>query len=117
MTPLAKLLKRREEPEPEVDEWTEMCRDTIPVADVEWRSRARVAGRVRSLRVQPWAGVPTLEGTLVDDTGGISVVFLGRRHVAGIRPGTKMVVEGMVGDHAGRLAILNPDYRLLAVAQ
>jgi len=26
-----------------------------------------------------------------------------------------MVVEGMVGDHAGRLAILNPDYRLLAV--
>ncbi|MBV8160339.1 MAG: DNA-binding protein, partial [Acidimicrobiia bacterium] len=43
-----------------------------------WRSRARVAGRVRSLRVQPWAGVPTLEGTLVDDTGGISVVFLGR---------------------------------------
>ena len=115
MTPLAKLRKRREEHEPEVDDWTEMCRDTIPVAEVEWRSRARVAGRVRSLRVQPWAGVPTLEGTLVDDTGGISVVFLGRRHVPGIRPGTRMVVEGMVGDHAGRLAILNPDYRLLAV--
>ena len=115
MTPLAKLRKRREEQEPEVDDWTEMCRDTVPVADVEWRSRARVAGRVRSLRVQPWAGVPTLEGTLVDDTGGISVVFLGRRYVPGIRPGTKMVIEGMVGDHAGRLAILNPDYRLLAV--
>jgi hypothetical protein len=92
-----------------------MCRDTITVTAVEWRTRARVAGRVRSLRVQPWAGVPTLEGTLVDDTGGISVVFLGRRHVPGIRPGTRMVVEGMVGDHNGRLAILNPDYRLLAV--
>ena len=115
MTPLAKLRKRREEQEPEVDDWAEMCRGTVAVADVEWRSRAKVAGRVRSLRVQPWAGVPTLEGTLVDDTGGISVVFLGRRHVAGIRPGTRMVVEGMVGDHAGRLAILNPDYRLLAV--
>jgi hypothetical protein len=115
VTPLAKLRKRREEQEPEVDDWAEMCRGTVPVAEVEWRSRAKVAGRVRSLRVQPWAGVPTLEGTLVDDTGGISVVFLGRRHVAGIRPGTRMVVEGMVGDHAGRLAILNPDYRLLAV--
>jgi len=115
VTPLSKLLKRNNDEEPGVDDWTEMCRGTISVADVEWRSRARVAGRVRSLRVQPWAGVPTLEGTLVDDTGGISVVFLGRRHVPGIRPGTKMVVEGMVGDHAGRLAILNPDYRLLAV--
>jgi hypothetical protein len=117
MTPLARLLKRREEQEPEVDDWAEMCVGTIPVAEVEWRGRAKVAGRVRSLRVQPWAGVPTLEGTLVDDTGGISVVFLGRRHVAGIRPGTKMVVEGMVGDHAGRLAILNPDYRLLALPE
>jgi hypothetical protein len=117
MTPLAKLLKRREEEAPEVDDWTEMCRGTIPIAEVEWRTRARVAGRVRSLRVQPWAGVPTLEGTLVDATGGINVVFLGRRHVPGIRPGTRMVVEGMVGDHSGRLAVLNPDYRLLAVAE
>jgi len=117
MTPLARLLKRREEQAPEVDDWAEMCRGTAPVSEVQWRTRAKVAGRVRSLRVQPWAGVPTLEGTLVDDTGGISVVFLGRRHVPGIRPGTKMVVEGMVGDHAGRLAILNPDYRLLAVPE
>ena len=113
MTPLARLLKRREEQEPEVDDWTEMCKGTIPVDEVQWRSRAKVAGRVRSLRVQPWAGVPTLEGTLVDDTGGLSVVFLGRREVAGIRPGTRMVVDGVVGDHSGRLAILNPDYSLL----
>jgi hypothetical protein len=117
MTPLSKLRRRREEEAPEVDDWAEMCQGTIPVTSVEWRTRARVAGRVRSLRVQPWAGVPTLEGTLVDDTGGISVVFLGRRHVPGIRPGTRMVVEGMVGDHSGRLAILNPEYRLLAVAE
>jgi hypothetical protein len=117
VTPLAKLRKRREEQEPEVDDWTEMCRGTIPVSQVKWRARAKVAGRIRSLRVQPWAGVPTLEGTLVDDTGGLSVVFLGRRHVPGIRPGTKMVVEGMAGDHGGRLAILNPEYRLLAVPE
>ena len=117
MTPFAKLRKRREEQAPAVDDWTEMCRGTVPVANVQWRTRARVAGRVRSLRVQPWAGVPTLEGTLVDETGGISVVFLGRRHVAGIRPGTRMVVEGMVGEHAGRLAILNPDYRLLSTPE
>jgi hypothetical protein len=114
MTVLSRLRRERAEPEPAVDDWTELCRDTIPVTGVEWRTRARVAGRVRSVRVQPWAGVPTLECILVDDTGGIGVVFLGRREVAGIHPGTRMVVEGMVGDHTGRLAMLNPEYRLLA---
>jgi len=68
------------------------------------------------VRIQPWAGVPTLECTLVDETGGIYVVFLGRREVAGIHPGTRMVVEGMVGDHGGRMAILNPEYRLMPAA-
>jgi len=113
---ISKLLRRQdvETPEP-VDDWATLCEGTVPIASAEWRTRAKVAGRVRSLRVQPWAGVPTLECTLVDETAGIQVVFLGRRHVAGIGPGTRMVVEGMVGDHAGHMAILNPDYRLLAV--
>jgi hypothetical protein len=69
---------------------------------------------VRSVRVQPWAGVPSLECTLVDSTGGLAVVFLGRRQVAGIQPGAKLIVEGMVGEHGGRLAILNPDYEIIA---
>ena len=116
VTVLSRLRRQREDVEPEVDDWTELCRGTAPMAEVQWRARAKVAGRVRSVRVQPWAGVPTLECTLVDETGGISVVFLGRREIAGIRPGRRMVVEGMIGDHDGRLAMLNPDYRLLAVA-
>jgi len=88
-----------------------------PIAEVQYRQRARVAGRVRSMRVQPWAGIATLECTLVDNTGGLLVVFLGRKAVAGIAPGTKLVVEGMVGDHGGRLAILNPGYRIIAGAE
>jgi hypothetical protein len=56
--------------------------------------------------------VATLEATLVDETGGITVVFLGRREVAGIHCGTRLAVEGMGGAHHGRLAILNPDYQL-----
>ena len=114
---ISKLRRRPEGAVDEpVDEWATLCEGTIPVSQVQWRARAKVAGRVRSLRIQPWAGVPTLECTLVDATGGINVVFLGRRDVPGIHPGTQMVVEGMVGGHDGRLAILNPDYRLLAVA-
>jgi len=72
-----------------------------------------VSGRVRSVRVRPWADVPTLECTLVDPTGGLTVVFLGRRKVGGIRPGSRLMVEGIVGDHHEKLAMLNPDYTLL----
>lgn len=83
------------------------------IADVRWREPVRVCGRVRSLRVQPRANVPTLECTLVDDSGGITLVFLGRRGVPGIRLGTRMIVEGRAGSHHGKLAVLNPDYTLL----
>lgn len=92
----------------------DMIPDTIPIADVRWRSEVRVAGRIRSVRVQPLAGVPTLQCTLVDETGGLTVVFFGRRHISGIRPGARMLVEGIAGDHERRLAILNPRYELLS---
>ncbi len=85
---------------------------TTPIGDVRHRTRARVHGRVRSLRVRPWGDNPTLEVVLVDDTGGITLVFLARRHVNGIRPGTVLTAEGMVGAHDRRLAILNPVYEL-----
>ena len=83
---------------------------TVAIGDTHWRQRARVSGRVRSVRVQPWSGVATLECTLRDSTGGLVLVFLGRREVAGIRPGVHLQAEGMIGEHHGRLAILNPDY-------
>ena len=86
----------------------------VPIADLQFRQRARVRGRVRSLRVRPWADSPTLEVVLVDATGGITVVFLARRRLGGVHPGTIMSVEGMVGAHERRLAILNPEYELLA---
>jgi hypothetical protein len=91
---------------------------TVAISDLEWRQPARVAGRVRSVRIQPWAGTPALECSLVDSSGEVlTVVFLGRREVAGIRNGTKMVVDGVVGAHRGRLAMLNPIYELLEVPE
>jgi hypothetical protein len=85
----------------------------VPIAEVEYRHHVRVGGKVHSLRVQPWAGVATLECTLKDETGAIALVFLGRRHVPGIKAGTRLAAEGMVGQHGGQLAILNPDYEIL----
>jgi len=85
----------------------------VPMASLVERHRAKVAGRVKAVRVQPWAGVATMECTLVDRTGQISVVFLGRKHIAGIQPGVRLVVEGMVGSRVGRLVMRNPEYRIL----
>ena len=92
----------------------ERARGTIPIGAAQWRNRVRVAGRVKSVRVQPRAGTSNLECVLVDDTGKLLLVFQGRRRIPGIQPGARLVVEGMVGDWAHRQAILNPDYELIA---
>jgi hypothetical protein len=60
----------------------------------------------------PMHDIPTMEVVLVDDTGAISIVFLGRRDVAGVDVGTRMSASGTVSNHQGRLAILNPQYQL-----
>jgi len=92
----------------------ERARGTIPIGDAQWRTRVRVAGRVRSVRVQPRAGTSNLECLLADDSGMLLLVFQGRRRIPGIQPGARLVVEGMVGDWSRRQAILNPDYELIA---
>jgi amino acid transporter len=88
--------------------------DTIPIGEAQWRKRVRVAGRVKSVRVQPRAGTSNLEAVLADDTGKLLLVFQGRRRIPGIQPGAKLLVEGMVGDWSHHQAILNPDYELIA---
>lgn len=83
------------------------------IAELAYRQRMRLGGRVRSVRVQPLAGVPTLVCTVVDGTGSVNLVFLGRRSIPGIEPGSRVMAEGMVGRHNGQLAIINPIYQLL----
>jgi amino acid transporter len=87
---------------------------TTPIAGIAWRSRVRVAGRVKSIRVPTRTPTPSLECTLVDGTGAILLVFQGRRKIPGIQQGARLVAQGTVGAWEGRLAILNPDYELIA---
>jgi RecG-like helicase len=85
----------------------------MPIGQIEHRQRVIVSGRIKSLRVQPWADVPALECTLSDTSGGIVVVFLGRREVPGIKVGVHLKAQGVVGEHHGRLAMLNPAYEIV----
>jgi len=86
--------------------------EVIAIADAVWRHHAVHEGRIRSLRVRPWGENPTLEVVLVDDTGGITLVFLARRRIAGLKLGTRLRVEGTVGSLDQRPAIINPRYTI-----
>ena len=89
-----------------------------PISELRHRQPAKIAGRIRSVRIQPGSGTPALECTVTDASGGeLMVVFLGRREVPGIRTGTKLVLTGTVGDRRGQLAMLNPLYELLSVPE
>jgi len=92
-----------------------MVEGTTPLGELTYRQRALVAGRVRTMSVQPWSGVSALECTIVDDTGALRIVFLGRRSIAGIEPGAVLRAEGMIGRHGGRLAMINPRYDLIVL--
>jgi hypothetical protein len=85
---------------------------TTPIATARWRQPVVVRGQVRSMRIAPMHDVPTLEVELEDDTGALSLVFWGRRELAGVGVGSRLEAEGTVGVHHNRLAIMNPTYRL-----
>lgn len=85
---------------------------TTAIDEVRCRQHVKVHGRVQALRVHPLGGSPSLECTVVDETGGLSVVFFGRRQIEGVVIGAAVTVEGMAIDHHGRLAIVNPVYEL-----
>ncbi len=85
---------------------------TTAIGDVRCRQNVKVHGRIQAIRVEPLGGSPSLECTVVDETGGLSVVFFGRRQIEGIAIGSTLTAEGMAIDHHGRLAIINPVYDL-----
>ena len=83
------------------------------IGAIQWRKRARVQGRVTSIKTAPRGAAPTLQVEIWDETGGVSLQFLGRREIAGLEVGSQMRAEGMVGEEEGSMIILNPSYELL----
>jgi hypothetical protein len=84
-----------------------------PVAELVPRRRAMVCGTLRSVTLRPRAGVPALVAELYDGSGTLAVVWLGRRQIAGVEPGRRLRVEGMVTQTDGRPMLFNPRYELV----
>ena len=97
----------------DVEPVSHYAENVTPIGKIEWRKRAQVQGRVTSIKSAPRGSAPTLEVEIWDETGGVSLQFLGRREIAGLEVGSQLRAEGMVGEEEGSMVILNPSYELL----
>ena len=84
-----------------------------PIASVKWRHRAHVTGNVTSIRTAPSSSSPHVDIEIWDETGGITLQFIGRREITGLEVGSTICAEGMVGETDGNLVILNPSYEII----
>ena len=87
-------------------------RGCTAVGDLADRKRAQVSGVLRSVTLRPRQTVPALEAELYDGSGSVHVVWLGRRQIAGIEPGRRARLEGLVCVQDGRRTMYNPRYEL-----
>ena len=88
-----------------------------PLSELEARDRTKVCGEVKRMTIKPRSGIPSTEIVINDGTGDATVIFSGRRHVAGIEHGHCIVIEGVAFADANRLVFLNPKYSLLPMGQ
>ncbi|GAA4689251.1 OB-fold nucleic acid binding domain-containing protein [Nocardioides nanhaiensis] len=83
------------------------------IAEAPDRTPVVLRGTLSSVTLRPRGGVPALEAELDDGSGSLTVVWLGRRRIAGVGPGVAMTVSGRVGVHDGVRTLYNPRYELL----
>ena len=97
-----------------VEPMSHYAENMTQIGEIQWRKRAHVQGRVTSIKSAPRGSAPMLQVEVWDQTGGVTLQFLGRREIAGLEVGSQLRAEGMVGEEEGALTILNPSYELLA---
>lgn len=100
----------------ELREEVEQRGGCVPLRELTRGGCVQVVGRLRAVVYTPSETVPTLEAELFDGSDSIDLVWLGRRRIAGIEPGRRVVARGRVGLHNGRKVIYNPWYELLQPA-
>jgi hypothetical protein len=54
------------------------------------------------------------ECEVFDRTGGLTLIFTGRRSIPGIELGSQIRATGTIGETTGRLTITDPAYQILA---
>lgn len=87
--------------------------EAVAIADAPEREPVTVNGVLRTVTLRPRGGVPALEAELDDGSGVLTVIWLGRRRIAGISPGRSLRITGRIGRLEGVRTMYNPRYELL----
>jgi len=86
----------------------------VPAQNCQRGQMASVSGRLRTVAYTPRTNLPTLEADLYDGSDVVTLVFLGRRSIAGIEPGRQLTARGRIAIRDDRKVIYNPYYELEA---
>jgi len=98
----------------ELHAWADSIPGTERIADATPRRRVKLAGMVRRITVRPVEGFEALEVVLTDGTGMVTARWLGRRKIPGLLLGSRLVIEGVLGEEQGVRRVVNPNYEFLS---
>ncbi|AGZ45313.1 OB-fold nucleic acid binding domain-containing protein [Actinoplanes friuliensis] len=117
-TGLRRFFERLTASEEELDA-QELQRDSakcgaMPAGQCHRGEVVSVSGRLRTVAYTPRTNLPTLEADLYDGSDVVTLVFLGRRSIAGIEPGRQLTARGRIALRDDRKVIYNPYYELEA---
>lgn len=91
-------------------------RELSPIAQCQHGDTVVVGGTIRSVSLRPRASLPAFEVEVYDGSGSVRVVWIGRRSIAGVDAGRRIVVSGRLTCIASGPTIFNPRYELKPVA-
>jgi RecG-like helicase len=92
----------------EIRGWAEKVPGTTRIVDAPVREPVKIAGVIKRMTVFPMEGKESLEALVSDGSGEAVVVFMGRRGIGGLTLGSRVVVEGVLGEQRGTLKMINP---------
>jgi hypothetical protein len=99
--------------EEELRAWADSIPGTVRIVDAPLRQRVKLAGMVRRITVRPVEGFEALEVVLTDGTGMVTARWLGRRKIPGLLLGSRLAIEGVLGEEQGVKKMVNPTFEFL----
>lgn len=82
------------------------------IASCSNRAMVTIHGELRWVSMRPVDGVPSLEAEIYDGSDAVTLVWLGRRRIEGVRAGKRLTAHGRIGRRGTDRVIYNPRYEL-----
>jgi RecG-like helicase len=89
--------------------------ETTSIASCAQGDLVQIRGTVRSITLLPKGEAPRFEVAIEDDSGIMTLTWLGRRRIAGIEPGRDLTATGRMTCSGTRRRMFNPRYTLWPV--